>query len=365
MDEMGKDIDANNNLINISSFLTSSKDGYYFMDTLLRPGKYLYYYDFDSDTSAPLCGKAQCAHNDEKCNAYAENYKWGPIYYDQRIYCISNEPDGKRLYSCALDGSGRKLEFLLQNSDLFPTGDCFVTIHRGFLIAAGSVQTIINGVAFDKRVLMVWPLNGKGKAETLYLDADYQLGTMVRIYLSGEYLYYAVGFDLNPDEEKEIVISRFHLDEWTDEQLIKTKSPGILFDFKVKENTCYISCVNDGKVYMYNMDEANGTFGEVVNLNKETGNEFSHVWLFDDLICGSTRTTDGRRYVLYDMSGNLISDNMYKLTEFNSDTACILGADGRDILVAYETFVSADHLQGTFVKYPAESREELILYRYE
>ena len=72
------------------SYMTESKDGYYFID-----GLYLYYMDKETLSPIPLCKKADCLHDKEtdpykksSCEAFLGGGSKNIFYFDHAIYIM-------------------------------------------------------------------------------------------------------------------------------------------------------------------------------------------------------------------------------------------------------------------------------------
>lgn len=111
--------------------------GYYYMNL-----NYIMYFDEETKTSFPLCGKAECSHKDENCNAflsvgkyilhtiyYYRNYLYIQAHHNGAIYLERVNADGSgRLEICQLavseDESTTKLVFHDDSVYVFESGHC-------------------------------------------------------------------------------------------------------------------------------------------------------------------------------------------------------------------------------------------------
>jgi len=104
-----------------------SEDGYYFVGS----NGYVYYIDKATENTTILCGKPECSHDDEDCNAYAGT---ALTYYDGKLYYFSDSGSSwTQVYSMNLDGTDHTL---VQTLDIDSAGDSYVgyaepIIHRG------------------------------------------------------------------------------------------------------------------------------------------------------------------------------------------------------------------------------------------
>ncbi|MCD8146599.1 MAG: DUF5050 domain-containing protein [Clostridiales bacterium] len=106
-----------------------SGEGYYFVGS----NGYVYYIDKATESATILCGKPECSHDDEDCNAYAGS---ALTYYDGKLYYFSDIGSSwTQLYSMNLDGTDHTL---VQTLDIDSAGDSYVgyakpIIHRGMV----------------------------------------------------------------------------------------------------------------------------------------------------------------------------------------------------------------------------------------
>ena len=76
-----------------------SPTGVYFLYEVLRvygqtpPSPVILYWDHGSDTVIRLCGRADCPHDTEDCNAYVDGGD-GLTYYNGYLYVLSDDADG-------------------------------------------------------------------------------------------------------------------------------------------------------------------------------------------------------------------------------------------------------------------------------
>ncbi len=106
--------------------ICEAEDGYYFSLETLK-GPFLYFLDKETKAATILCGKPECPHTDDTCDAYLRVYElWttgGRLYYTH--YDYEERRDGVadlglRLHSVGTDGKSRKV---VQSLELVPGGD--------------------------------------------------------------------------------------------------------------------------------------------------------------------------------------------------------------------------------------------------
>lgn len=110
-------MDISQSFFNTSNhFFTKGESGYYFLSDYVN---YILYFDQGSHACVPLCGKADCKHSDNTCNAYLEKGKYlGNIYYySGYVYLIKIKDGNAVLERLNSDGSERREMGVLCPSD--------------------------------------------------------------------------------------------------------------------------------------------------------------------------------------------------------------------------------------------------------
>lgn len=82
-------------------------DGVYFL-CRTRNGCFLLYGDHEADTLVKLCGRPDCRHNDNQCNAYFEEAS-NVCYYDGYLYVVEGINGYAQLIRLNPDGTHRKV----------------------------------------------------------------------------------------------------------------------------------------------------------------------------------------------------------------------------------------------------------------
>lgn len=134
---LGTDFQKNMNQSTSYRFynLCETEEGYYFEFSGM-----VYFVDKANGASTILCGKPDCLHTDNSCNAFINarflTYYNGKLYYSNSDSVLENgsyEDKGEQLYSMNLDGTSHNA---VQAFDFTPNGDSsnYLTapiVHRG------------------------------------------------------------------------------------------------------------------------------------------------------------------------------------------------------------------------------------------
>ena len=104
------------------------------------------YTDKATGISGPLCGKPECLHRDENCNAYVFRHLspgFGLSIYEGKLYWVNGMAEITRMNP---DGTSRETVCRIHGDPLKNTNNYrMLLFHRGYLYLAGLNQTIING----------------------------------------------------------------------------------------------------------------------------------------------------------------------------------------------------------------------------
>ena len=158
---------------------TMIETGYYFYD--YYGSRMLYFHDFATNTTVPLCNLPNCEHNDQECNAYLSVLPTYLQYYDGNLYAISSDTS---VYRISSDGAtvGKVGGVLSINGGAF---ECVV--HRGYVYCAVYTN------AASKRTPEVYRLCLSGGEEAeLVASFDPCFGGACYLNAYGNYVYIQV-----------------------------------------------------------------------------------------------------------------------------------------------------------------------------
>ena len=142
----------------------------------------LYYFDKTTGISGPLCGKPECRHNDQDCNAYLTN---GGVYsltsYDGRLYWIISWEGAGRLYSEAYDGTDRQVVRNL-NDGIFEWPSEIAQLHRGYAYMTSRFGTIVDGEEQDITRIVAYPLYSEEEGFVILDEGINYLSIRTQLY---------------------------------------------------------------------------------------------------------------------------------------------------------------------------------------
>ena len=196
---------------------TVGSSGFYYIDQPRTSSTYVMYVDNGSDTAIKLCGRADCTHNNNDCNAYVRNGKM-ISYYGGYLYVVSGDAsvDGFcNLFRIKPDGTDRMVALDIHTfakeqggdfgqCDLITEGYCVFSIHRWEIVYENGDEVEMTSV---RTAYYLYMLDGSME-EPQKLENNgflYQCGDVLLSYSNeakhgGEYGSY---WDWDPETDSE------------------------------------------------------------------------------------------------------------------------------------------------------------------
>ena len=158
------------------------------------------YYDNASGICSILCGKPECTHDSEECNAIvgsSSTSAFGMGILHDKIYWIADNHSesgykGKYLYQMNLDGTGRNEVRQIvspDQRDQMITSNMFVGYTDEYMIIAGGRHGISSGTEHLYLTLRAYSLVNSQKDLILY---DEEVSGALYFCISGDRIYYSV-----------------------------------------------------------------------------------------------------------------------------------------------------------------------------
>ncbi|MBR0156674.1 MAG: hypothetical protein IJM20_04040 [Clostridia bacterium] len=186
------DTDFDNRFVNSQTNLVTTADAYYTIRYDSGVG-YLYYFDRTTCESGPLCGKPECMHDVNSCNARVKGRRDSLNLAGGRLYFETDETNrGPGLSMCdclsvALDGTDRRLEFEMPCE--WENGPWCLYYHRGKFYGASMPDRVVDGVPGKHVGVTSW--DAKTGEYKLILARDGCGGYPVtRFFFFGTYVYF-------------------------------------------------------------------------------------------------------------------------------------------------------------------------------
>lgn len=291
-------------------------------------GNFLHYVDKETGISGFLCGRPECEHDSDECNAYVTHYVTALSAYDGRLYWV-NIGNGT-VYSAELDGTGRQTvrEF---DRELFPNTayDMFYLFHRETLYLACVKGTIKDGAAVYSNYVCAFPLDPKEEPFVILdeeLAAD-QLSTgFTTIQPYGDKLYIVTDFQMDDPEkgrEETPLLFDFSILCWD----AQTRELSTLYHDGESpiEGVRELWAMDDGMIF--NSWDRDSNFCPIQKFFFETG-EITELFeldasigIADDFVAGSDYDRDANTWtvILKDFEGNTLVEDTYSVSETFDD----------------------------------------------
>lgn len=200
--------------------------------------KYLMYSDHGSDTFVKVCGRPDCTHTDNTCNA-AFSGGTNVCYYEGHLYIASQNASASKVYRVDLDGGNRVMVVDTADSLNGYAGNGGVVIASG--ICFFTMMTKLDGEGQYREINFYYKLDGSmSQPEPLpegmkFLQND---GENLLLYGPGK------REDANRD-----LIGRYLWDPDTNEATYLADQPEYLLGYTAVDATYY---VDEGTVYKLN-----------------------------------------------------------------------------------------------------------------
>lgn len=188
--QLKRDVDTARSFAHFNTLVHSVET----VDTIYFVGltdRYIKYVDKATGISGVLCGKPECSHNDESCNAHMESPAYGLLMEDGRLWFV-NYKGRYVLYSTALDGNDRREEAEL-SSEFMPNASGYLTfiLDDGNLYMGCVKSTIENGEEADRNWMVVFDVDGDKEPQVILDErTQYSQSTGVPMQIYGEWLYF-------------------------------------------------------------------------------------------------------------------------------------------------------------------------------
>ncbi len=224
---------------------TATEEGYYFLDGQLNSK--IYYHDFATDTTVPLCNRPDCSHDSPECNASMAQlgmFIYHMKFYDGNLYVFGGtmgKDPREMVCRISADGTTRGMVATLRVMSAQDTLSK-VLIHRGYLYyAPPGPDATQQGTSELYRV----SLGGGGEPELLQ-TFDRQYGSNLSITAYGNYLYVGHRYYLDGEmNEQKMNIYRYDIHTGEQEFLLETTGR----QFLVKENSLFYVTMEGVMVY--------------------------------------------------------------------------------------------------------------------
>ena len=207
-------------------FLTNSKDG----------KNLLMYADLESGVGGPLCGKAECMHDDYSCNAYVGNTIAGLIALEDELrwvgFDISDsgaETGGLYLFSMKQDGTGRQKIRKLTDDISIPLLTGKIQYSKTYLFLCTEQPEITNGQELHRHTLTAYGLDSQHEDAVIF-EESVESARYSQCFISADEDTLALMFCQNSSEGTTLVDISVH--RYDIGKLTETGAPIELYEFQ-------------------------------------------------------------------------------------------------------------------------------------
>ena len=321
--------DSERGFIHMLRETCATEDAFYYGD-----GHLIYYVDRNTGISMPLCGKPECEHNNDTCNAYYPGALYNICNYNGRLYIIRS---GVKIYSCNYDGTNRQ-EVMTLSRDLIPICGLYghFQLHRGYLYYSGVGETVENGEAKYIYQICTFPLDSDGEGFMIFEgDAGSSLSTPV-MQPYGDELYILLStYDANGGAQHGFAVKRWDTQAKELEDLYE--SDNVLFNYVVDMWVMGEGIVFQGftdeemETGVYKFDFESREVEKLFVAAPASTGIYARVGIGNHVVVGHTNTDEnGAFYILIkDFEGNALVEDAYTLDlPTNRYILYFLGSDG-------------------------------------
>ena len=229
--------------------IVETDDAYYIIFVRTEE-KYLYYHDKATGEYDLLCGKPECLHDSDTCNAMIEaraqtlNLVNGRLYFETAFTKRSSELAPTDCRSIALDGTDRRLEF--EMPCLWENGPWNLYYHRGKFYGASMPDWVVDGIPGKHIGITSWDA-ATGEYKLILSKDGCEGQPNPKLFFFGKYVYFCFASS-RMDEGK--TLSKLEVCRWDIEtELLETlyvsddfEIPGMMFSLWVEsEDKVYIA----------------------------------------------------------------------------------------------------------------------------
>lgn len=173
-------------------YVCATGDSVYFNtygDNLIR------YVDKATGICLPLCGKPECLHIDDTCNAYLYGAGYGAYClanYDGRLYWVGQSKNTRNrcIFSMAYDGTDRRTHRELDSEVI---GSSFTNwnlqFHRGYLYWSYQAQEVVDAEARETARVIAFPIDSDGESFVIFDESLSDASLNIQSYGDSVYIH--------------------------------------------------------------------------------------------------------------------------------------------------------------------------------
>ena len=356
-----------------SSLAARSESTLYYLNHAFGSADYLLYTDLEAHVSGYVCGKPECTHSDENCNAWlgSRGCVSNLFVYDQHIYWAVNDlANDAVMWLYRMELNGEKHERVLQltfsmtdDEELYPTENAALQMHQGILYAFGRDERLVDGEMFRYSQITAYDITS-GKYETVYKGEDHPhaLGYGFNAQCSGDNIWYLDYYDgaNGPKETSYLRICRYNIPGKSSEVIYEGAYPDTSFEISsiyVSQNDVYFLTRGDGnRAELWRFDSGSKKLFLQYTIEYEVA-----AFITDGLVAlYSLPDQDHIRLAFIDYQGEIVSDHVYSKGDISARTFMMAGFDREKLCLLFDD-IETD-METAFVLIPTDGSNMQILW---
>ena len=227
--------DADNRFPRIPSIDVVQFGQYYFGAVKSSRNLYLHCYDGRNKAEEIVCGKPDCTHDTEECNAYYRRDIPGLSLYHGSLYWIGIEGEGKKdtlAMRCMDPFSGKRqtVRSIDEKEIIHGYWPQRMRVHRGMAYLECMKQTIVEGAQPKHKLsLLAMPLSEKGETRILF-ERDYDCGASMQVRYCGDYIFLFCSLNSSEPKRNWYEVYRINTEDGACETVVSALEPNCYID---------------------------------------------------------------------------------------------------------------------------------------
>ncbi len=340
-----------------NAFCAETEDSIYFAFYYFWP--YLLCVDKATGICGPVCGKPECGHDDETCNAYlGDDVLYVGIYRDRIYWVCSGSGYHDYVYSAALDGSDHRQEREIEDGLVPNDFNQYMVMYEGAIYLATITDSIKGGAQKEYNYICRIPLDPQEETEViLQEETPWSNYLPIQLY-DGKLYFFTMNYEWVDDET---TATCFKLRRWD----IESGEMETLYaeDDSSFGNVTEPWVTEDGVLFNSYEKDDSGTWG--MNIYKyefetgdirylfsnDVGDYANHLGIADGIVAGywlySSEAEEGvcvydLPVKLWDFDGNILVDETYTFELEQGYSSYFTWLCGRDETNAYIALSTSD-----------------------
>ena len=358
---------------NWSGLAARSESTLYYLNHAFGSANFLLYTDLEAHVSGYVCGKPECAHSDENCNAWlgSRGCVSNLFVYDQHIYWAVNDlTNDATMWLYRMELNGERHERVMQltfsmtdDEELYPTENTTLQMHQGTLYVFGRDQRLVDGEMFAYSQITAYNISS-GRYETIYKgeNCPHALGYGFKAQCSGDNIWYLDYYNGANDsrEAPYLHIGRYNISGKRSEVIYEGAYPDTSLEIShiyVRQNkVCFLTRGDGSRTELWQFDLESKKCILKYAIDYEAA-----AFITDDLVAlYSLPDQDHIRLAFIDYQGEIVSDHVYSKGDISARTFMMAGFDREKLCLLFDD-IETD-METAFVLIPTDGSNMQILW---